>query len=361
MSAVKPLLAIIVAVTAVIGLTATSASAEPARASVASPQTIPANFGKLPASWHGYAPPAGQRAAASLTADVCSNSEAIFNGNSGLVLEVYESSTAAGGIVDQWAYNGTQTQHWCFTQVTTWNGDPVYEMINNNSGLCLDLPNDNLANGQHLQQWTCNGTESQEWLWINHDKFDSILPFTEANSNTGFGFVMEVYSSSTGDGAEIDVWQSNFTMTQTWCPGQACMAGTTRLCVDSTSEGNECITDPGQQLATTSYDALVTPGNWNAYSQWIYPSTLGTTGVIESFAGDCLQVNAAGGDTVRIATCVNDAAEMWTNDYDATNSRTTFISEYDPNLCLSADYADGIVKADSCANDISWYQEWGTS
>jgi Ricin-type beta-trefoil lectin domain-like len=361
MSAVKPLLAIIVAVMAVIGPAVTSASAEPARASAASPQTIPANFSKLPASWHGYAPPASQRAAVSLTANVCSNSEAIFNGNSGLVLEVYESSIANGGVVDQWAYNGTQTQHWCFSKVNTWNGNPVYEIINNNSGMCLDLPNDNLVNGQHLQQWTCVGDEQQEWMWMNHDKYDTIVPFTEANSNIGWDYSMEVYNSSTGDGGEVDVWQNNFSLTQAWCPGQACTAGTTRLCVDSTSAGNQCIMDPGTASSTTGYDAQMTPVYWGAYSQWSYPNTLGTTGAIESFGGDCLQLNAAGGDTVRIAACVGDAAEMWINEYDGTNARTEFVSEYDPNLCLSADYADGIVKADSCANGVSWYQQWGTS
>lgn len=172
---------------------------------------------------------------------------------------------------------------------------------------------------------------------------------------------MEVYESSTGDGGEVDVWQGNFTLTQTWCPGSACTAGTTRLCVDSASEGNQCITDPGQGLPTTNFDALVTPSNWNAFSQWSYPNGLGTTGAIKSFAGDCLQLNAAGGDTVRIASCVGDTAEMWINEYDATNGRTTFVSEYSPNLCLSADYDDGIVKADSCANGVSWYQQWGTS
>ena len=215
MSAIKPFLAIIAATIAVIGLAATSASAAPAFASAAGSQPAPANFSRLPASWHGFAPPL--RSAA-----VCSNGEAIFNRHSGKVAEVYNSSTANGGIVDQWAYNGTQTQHWCFFTVTTWQGIPVYEIVNNNSGKCLDMPNDNLADGQHLQQWTCNGNEQQDWLWLNEGSYDLISPFTTANSNQGFLYVMEVYNSSTANGGEVDVWTGNATATQEWCPGKAC-------------------------------------------------------------------------------------------------------------------------------------------
>jgi hypothetical protein len=203
----------------VIGLLAgINASAGPALASVAN-SSVPANYGALPASWHGYAPPAAQAASAA----VCSNAEAIFNQNSGKVLEVYDSSTANGGTVDQWAYNGTQTQHWCFITVATLGGGvPVYEIINNNSGKCLDMPNDNLADGQHLQQWTCNGNEQQEWAWFNEDTYDLIAPATDANSIYGYLYMMEVYDSSTANGAEVDVWTGNNTATQHWCPGEAC-------------------------------------------------------------------------------------------------------------------------------------------
>jgi hypothetical protein len=130
----------------------------------------------------------------------------------------------------------------------------------------------------------------------------------------------------------------------------------TRLCVDSSSQGNRCIQEPNALGASALLSALASGEN----EQWLYPGT-GSTGEIVSYQATCLQVNAAGGYTVRNASCVNDAAEQWINEYDASAGRTVFVSVYDPNLCLSADYIDGIVKADSCANGISWYQEWGTS
>ena len=363
--AVRPLLAVIASAIAVIGLlAATGASAAPALASVVSSPTVPANFSKLPAAWHGYAPPVtraaaeGQSAAVDEAAAPCTGEETLYNQNSGLVMEVYESSTAEGGIVDQWSYNQTATQLWCFIALGSGPGvGEVYELINYNSGMCLDLPDDNLANGQHLQQWPCNGTEAQKWLFVNHDLYDTLEPDTAANSDIGFSYVMEVYGSSVSDGGEVDVWTGNDTPTQGWCPGEACTPST-RLCVDSSTEGNECmlgdvgIQDDPAELSTTYEGDIM---------QFVYPNVEGTTGAIKTLDGECLQLDEAAGDEVRVAACVGDTAEEWLNLYDATNGRTTFDSVYDPNLCLSADYDGGIIKADSCENGISWYQEWGTS
>jgi hypothetical protein len=51
------------AAAALIGLMAAAgASAGPALASVTGMQPVPANFSKLPAAWHGYAPPATRAA-----------------------------------------------------------------------------------------------------------------------------------------------------------------------------------------------------------------------------------------------------------------------------------------------------------
>jgi hypothetical protein len=362
--AARPFLAIIAAATAAIALVvATGASARPALASVTGSPTVPANFSKLPAAWHGYAPPVtraaavGKAAAADATAEVCTGAQALYNGNSGLVMEVYNSSTAAGGIVDQWTYNGTETQHWCFFQTGTDGQSPIYEIVNNNSGLCLDLPNDNQADGQHIQQWPCNATLSQMWLFTNYDTYDTLesYPLT-VNAD----YLLEVYNSSKGNGGEVDIWNSDFTAAQTWCPGAACIGAgsTTLLCVDNASENNRCILGG---LNNNLGDAQLTNEEDIITERFAYPDTEFATGVIQSYSGgSCLQLNADGGDTVRLAPCVNDAAEQWTNIYNATYDRTEFVSYYDPSLCLSADYDDGILKADPCSNN-GWYQAWGTS
>jgi len=299
---------------------------------------------------------AGGVSARPALAATCTNPETLYNGNSGLVLEVNNSSTAPGGVVDQWASNGTATQYWCLSQVGT-DADsqsPIYVITNYNSGLCLDLPNSNVADGQDLQQWTCDNTLAQQWVWVNHGAYDTLSPdFSEAPASQ---FDMEVYNSSTSDGGEVDIWRIDNSMAQTWCPGSACRTGTTRLCVDSTSAGNQCIFEGGQGAEAD----LQPPGYEIAQAQWTYPNVNGATGYIESFGGACLQLDEAGGDVVLAANCVNDTAEQWLNIYDSSNSRTTFVSVYDPNLCLSADYDDGIIKADACSNN-GWYQQWGAS
>ena len=372
-SAKRRLLAIIVAVIAVIGLAAAgSASARPAFASAASGQTLPANFSRVPASWHGYAPPAAKSAtnhaakangsaAADSSGGYCTGAETLYNGNSGLVMEVYDSSTAAGGIIDQWTFNATETQFWCFFLVSApGNALTIYEIVNNNSGMCLDLPGDNLFAGAHLQQWPCNGTEAQDWLWTNVDTYDTLAPYTYANITSNFSYLMEISSSDKSDGGQVDVWTNDFTVTQTWCPGTACIGAgtTTNLCVDNASENNMCIlgglnNNQGQAQLTNEEDIIT--------ENFAYPDTEFATTPIQSYSGgNCLQLNVAGGYTVRLAPCVNDAAEEWTNIYDSTYDRTEFVSYYDPSLCLSANYSQGILMADPCSNN-GWYQQWGTS
>jgi hypothetical protein len=342
--------------------TASLAIGKPA-AVASGPQKAPANFSKLPASWHGYAPPArraarGNRTAVvSQSANVCSNATTFYNRNSGAVVEVYDSQTTNGAIVDQWGYDGTQTQYWCSFITYYHNGTPVYELVNNNSGLCLDVPGSNFADGQHLQQWQCNGTNAQEWTF--NDEAGGHAPYTTITTMGG-AYAMEVYGSSFANGAEVDIWTGNGTSAQGWCAGEYCPSpSSTPLCVDipNGSGDNRCVADwgNGANAAVLSYGL---PGN---AGQWLYTTSAGGTGEIISYYYRCLQVNAAGGDTVRSAPCDGDSAEMWTNEYDASSHRTFFISGYNPSLCLSADYNDSIAKADYCGGVPSWYQEWGTS
>jgi Ricin-type beta-trefoil lectin domain len=136
-----------------------------------------------------------------------------INTNSGMVFEVGHSNTSDGATVDQWPFNGTDTQYWlpvhyddtydalvnvnsgkCLgvgggstswqAPVVLWtcngnpdqkwtfsytggsasNGNPVYNLIDQNSGLCLDVPNSSTSQGTALWQYGCNGTSAQGWF-----------------------------------------------------------------------------------------------------------------------------------------------------------------------------------------------------
>jgi hypothetical protein len=83
----------------------------------------------------------------------------------------------------------------------------------------------------------------------------------------------------------------------------------------------------------------------------------------------CMQLNASD-NSVRGATCVNDAAEEWESYSNQSTKRAEFISiwasEHGESLCLSfaddpndENYSDGNVYAMPCSNNPA--NQWGTS
>jgi hypothetical protein len=134
----------------------------------------------------------------------------------------------------------------------------------------------------------------------------------------------------------------------------------TTLCVDSSSQGDECIYASG--YAEWGVTMIPEGGVSGDYTDWSYPSTNGI-GAINLGGEECLQVDQAAGYVVRYTNCSGDAAEEWENVYDSGAHRTLFVSVWGLDngldLCLSADYSNGNVMADNCVS--GWYQEWGTS
>ncbi|MDJ0347101.1 RICIN domain-containing protein [Streptomyces sp. H10-C2] len=63
---------------------------------------------------------------------------------------------------------------------TNWYGD-VVEFSSGFSNYCLDIPNNQAFNGQHLQAWGCNGTDAQKWNVIYTDSYHFEL---QSKSNT---------------------------------------------------------------------------------------------------------------------------------------------------------------------------------
>jgi hypothetical protein len=176
---------------------------------------LPANWQALPTSWHGYAPKNVQSDA------YCRGASAVYSRNSGKVFEVYGSSTKNGATVDQWVYNGSATQHWCFFVVGYFmNTVAIYEVVNNHSGKCLDLENGSTKNGARVQQWTCNGHDNQHWLaFIVNNSYYMFAPATVPNGNLGYLYVLDVSGASKANGAKIDIWTSHLGKNQEWCSG----------------------------------------------------------------------------------------------------------------------------------------------
>lgn len=135
----------------------------------------------------------------------------IVNRNSGKCLEVYHSSTSNAATVDQWTCNNTATQNWHFVQVGTSQNQPVDEIINNHSGKCLEVYHSSTSAGAKVDQYTCNGTATQHWMY--HDPHTGVgIAFLNMNS----GMILEVAHSSTANGAAVDQYWINYSKTQDW-------------------------------------------------------------------------------------------------------------------------------------------------
>ena len=136
----------------------------------------------------------------------------LSNGNSGLVLDVSNSSTSNGGLVVQWANNGGTNQQWKLTQVA----GGVYTLTNVNSGLCLDVPNHSTTQGTQLDQWTCNGGTNQEFAFNAVGSYTSTSDASYELANLGSGLVIDVSGSSTANGGLVIQWPTNGGTNQKW-------------------------------------------------------------------------------------------------------------------------------------------------
>jgi len=73
--------------------------------------------------------------------------------------DVTNVSTADSATIQLWAYGGGNNQQW----QPVANSDGSYHFVNLNSGKCLDTPSASTADSVQLDQYTCNGTNAQNF------------------------------------------------------------------------------------------------------------------------------------------------------------------------------------------------------
>lgn len=129
----------------------------------------------------------------------------LINRNSGKALDVYKKSTANGGDVIQWSYNGGNNQKWIITDMG--NG---YKLINVNSKMALDVNNSSTENGGDVIQWTDNGQNNQRWSIVNLG--NGYYNLVNVNS----GKLLDVDNKLTTDGANVLQWSNNGNYNQQW-------------------------------------------------------------------------------------------------------------------------------------------------
>ena len=89
-----------------------------------------------------------------------SGASRLTNLNSGKVLEVPQSSTAAGTQLVQFAHNGTNTQQWTVQSA----GGSFVTLVNRNSGKVADIAG--TANGSAVVQQPASGGTGQQWQLV---------------------------------------------------------------------------------------------------------------------------------------------------------------------------------------------------
>ncbi len=135
-----------------------------------------------------------------------------INTHSNMAMEVYHSSTSNGARVDQWPYNGSWTQWW--TSLDDGNG--YVRLINSNSDLCMGVSGGSLSQGAAVVQWTCNGHRDQDWRfsWTGRYTSSGWPIYNIINYNSGM--CLDVPGSSTTQGTDLWQYGCNGTWAQQW-------------------------------------------------------------------------------------------------------------------------------------------------
>jgi glucosylceramidase len=120
-----------------------------------------------------------------------------ITGNGGKCVDVAAANSADGTHVQLFTCNGTNAQQW------TWNtGDSTVRAL----GKCLDVTSAGTANGTRVQLWTCNGTGAQAW----QARSDGSL------LNPASGRCLDDPGANPADGIQLQIWDCNGTGAQVW-------------------------------------------------------------------------------------------------------------------------------------------------
>ena len=171
------------------------------------------------------------------------------------------------------------------------------------TGLCIDDRDSNVSDGNPIQIYTCNGSDTQE-LTIAPDRTIRTL-----------GKCMDVTHGGTRSGTLVDLYQCNGTGAQEWTRGSSGAL--------VNPESGRCLDDPGSSTTPGTQLQIYTCNGTNAQS-WTLPPAPGNqvgaivSGVSATLCVDDRQGGTANGNPVQIWTCNNSSPQTWTVEPDGT-------------------------------------------
>ena len=180
-----------------------------------------------------------------------------ITGYEGLCLDDRSASTTPGNPVQVYTCNGTAAQEW------TYESNGTIQTL----GECLDVTGAGTANGTLVDLYTCNGTVAQ--VWDPESNGELVNPNSGAClDDTGYG----------GSGTQVQIWACADTSNQQWTlPSGTVTTGNTpafgsNVYVFSTSMSTTTIqndinavynTQQSNQFGTQRYELMFEPGTYN--------------------------------------------------------------------------------------------------
>jgi hypothetical protein len=136
---------------------------------------------------------------------------AFINNSSHLCMDVAYGSTADGGRIQQWYCYGGTPEKWSMVKVKRIGVTDYFELVNQNSNKCLDVPGGNGTAGVLLQQWRCWGGDMQLWAVETQSATQSARV-----KNLMTGMCLDNKDWSNSPGTSLQQWPCNDLPPQQW-------------------------------------------------------------------------------------------------------------------------------------------------
>lgn len=127
--------------------------------------------------------------------------------NTSFVLDMTSSSLSNGGNVQLYASNGTKAQGW----IVSHDSKGYVTITNENSGKVMEVAGNKVGNLVNVQQNQANSNMGQKWIAMK--KADGFIELVSAlNTN----YCLDLYSSKTVSGNNVEIYEINGSNAQLW-------------------------------------------------------------------------------------------------------------------------------------------------
>lgn len=130
---------------------------------------------------------------------------------SGLSIDVINAAVSTNNTnIQLWTTNTSDAQRWIFTPLTTGMvPDSIYS-LRSVSGLAVDIPGGNTANGSKMQIWDANKTSSQQWQVTRQPNGSYVF------RNPQSGRYLDLTGGNLTPGNGVQIYDGNSSCAQSW-------------------------------------------------------------------------------------------------------------------------------------------------